>query len=117
MKTLNYNIEINVLGLRDLKSFGLMPIKKAFLQFNTRSLLPPEKALAVQNIKTAPKSSGPNPNINEVISFSSILPTKEIYCPKLSCEVFDYIYKGLSQPIVGSFVIDIGKIMAQQNAH
>jgi hypothetical protein len=107
----NFNVDINVLGLRDLQSFGIIPIKKPFIQFNIRSLLPPERAEAVSNIKTAPKSSGNNPVINQMISFSSILPTEELYCPKLSCEVYDYICKGLSQPIVGSFVVDIGKIM------
>jgi len=41
-----YNIEINCLGLRMLQSFGLMPVKKPFVKFNIRSLLPPEKAKA-----------------------------------------------------------------------
>jgi len=39
-----YNVEINVLGLRNMESFGLMPVKKPFIKFNLRSLLPPEKA-------------------------------------------------------------------------
>lgn len=39
-----YMVEINVLGLRELQSFGLMPVKKPFVRFNLRSLLPPEKA-------------------------------------------------------------------------
>mmetsp|Transcript_108930 Transcript_108930/g.150663 ORF Transcript_108930/g.150663 Transcript_108930/m.150663 type:complete len:285 (+) Transcript_108930:1299-2153(+) len=39
-----YNVDINVLGLRDLQSFGLMPIKKPFVKFRVKSLLPPEKA-------------------------------------------------------------------------
>ena len=47
-----YNVEINILGLRELQSFGLLPIKKAFTKFNLRSLLPPEKAQAVTNIQT-----------------------------------------------------------------
>jgi len=42
-----YNIEINCLGLRMLQSFGLMPVKKPFVKFNLRSLLPPEKAKAI----------------------------------------------------------------------
>jgi hypothetical protein len=42
-----YTIEINALGLRNLQSFGLMPVKKPFIKFNLRSLLPPEKAKAV----------------------------------------------------------------------
>lgn len=49
-----YNIEINALGLRNLESFGLMPVKKPFIKFNLRSLLPPEKAKAVQNVSTNP---------------------------------------------------------------
>ncbi len=43
-------VDINILGLRELQSFGLMPIKKAYTKFNLRSLLPPEKAQAVTNI-------------------------------------------------------------------
>jgi hypothetical protein len=48
----NFLVEINILGLRNLESFGLMPVKKPFIKFNLRSLLPPEKAQAVTNIKT-----------------------------------------------------------------
>jgi len=39
-----FNVDINVLGLRNMESFGLMPVKKPFIKFNLRSLLPPEKA-------------------------------------------------------------------------
>jgi hypothetical protein len=48
----NFLVEINIFGLRNLESFGLMPVKKPFIKFNLRSLLPPEKAQAVTNIKT-----------------------------------------------------------------
>jgi hypothetical protein len=40
----DFECEINVLGLRQMESFGLMPVKKPFIKFNLRSLLPPEKA-------------------------------------------------------------------------
>lgn len=40
----DYNLEINILGLRNLESFGLMPIKKPVVKFRIKSLLPPEKA-------------------------------------------------------------------------
>lgn len=39
-----FNCEINILGLRNVESFGLMPVKKPFIKFNLRSLLPPDKA-------------------------------------------------------------------------
>jgi len=42
-----FNVEINCLGLRMLESFGLLPVKKAFIKFNIKSLLPPNKAKAV----------------------------------------------------------------------
>jgi len=37
-----FTVEINALGLRNLQSFGLVPVKKPFVKFNLRSLLPPE---------------------------------------------------------------------------
>jgi len=45
-----YSVDLNVLGLRELESFGLMPIKKPFIKFRIKSLLPPDKAQAVTNI-------------------------------------------------------------------
>ena len=35
-----YNVIINVLGLRNLLSTGLLPIKKAYVKFSVKSLLP-----------------------------------------------------------------------------
>ena len=63
------NIDIHALGMRELESFGIMPIKKAYVNFRQRSLLPPERAFAVTNVATEPKESGPNPNINTLVSF------------------------------------------------
>lgn len=90
-----YTIEVNVLGLRNMQSFGLLPVKKPFLKFNVRSLLPPEQAKAVSNIRTNPGDTGPNPNINTTITFTMRLPTNPLFCPKLSCDAYDYIFKGL----------------------
>jgi hypothetical protein len=73
-----------------------MPIKKPFIKFNLRSLLPPEKAQAVTNIQTQPNQSGCNPNINTMLSFAMELPCDPLFCPKLQCDVFDFVYKGLS---------------------
>jgi hypothetical protein len=72
-----------------------MPVKKPFIKFNLRSLLPPDKAQAVTNIKTQPSAPGPNPNINTLINFALDLPVNPLFCPKLSCDVYDYVYKGL----------------------
>ena len=41
------NVDINILGLRYLESLGILPVKKAFIRFLMKSLLPPEKSKAV----------------------------------------------------------------------
>lgn len=91
-----YTVEINVLGLRQLQSFGLMPVKKPFIKFNLKSLLPPEQSKAVTDVSTNPGDTGPDPNINTTISFTMMLPSNSLFCPKLTCYVYDYIFKGFS---------------------
>jgi len=49
-----------------------------------------------------------------MLSFAMDLPTDPLFCPKLQCDVFDYVYKGLSQPLIGTFTIDIGTMMQTQ---
>ena len=108
-------IEINALGLRDLKSSGLISVQKAFIRFNSKSMLPPFKAETIKSQQTEPKNPGCNPNINQAIIFELDLPVMKIMCPRLSCDVFDNICKGLSQPKIGSFTIDVGGIFYEQN--
>lgn len=50
-----FKCEILVLGLRNLVSTGLLPVRKAYVKFNLKSLLPPASAKAVENIQTQPK--------------------------------------------------------------
>ena len=106
--TKEYDLDINVLGLRQLESFGLMPIKKPFVRFRIKSLLPPEKAQAVTNVSTDPNACGPNPNINTMLTFNVNLPIEELYCPALACDCYDYVYMGFNQPLIGTFTIPVG---------
>jgi len=108
--TQEYDLAINVLGLRQLESFGLMPIKKPFIKFAVKSLLPPEKAQAVTKVNIDPNACGPNPNINTMLTFNVQLPIEELYCPSLACDCYDYVYMGFSQPLIGTFSIPVGKI-------
>jgi hypothetical protein len=50
LETKAFKCEVMVLGLRDLISSGLLPVKKAYVKFNLKSLLPPAQAKAVENI-------------------------------------------------------------------
>lgn len=104
------DVSMLILGLRGLQSPGILPVKKAFVQFNIKSLVPPNSS-AVQNIKTQPSASGPNPTLNTTMNFSIPLPTDPLYCPKLACAVYDYIFKGFNQPMIGVFTVPIGQLM------
>ena len=109
------NVEINCLGLRQLQSVGIMPVQKPFIRFNINSLLPPEKAQVVKRVCTEPKNTGNSPNINTKITFTVEMPVSSLYCPKLSCEVFDTACGGFKVPKLGTFTIDVGGIMQKKS--
>ena len=76
-----------------------------------KSLVSPSEGTALENTKTQPGPTGPNPTINSSISFRVPLPTDPLYCPKLVCTVYDYIFIGANQPLIGSFTIPIGELI------
>ena len=106
-----FKVEINVLGLRGLASPGLLPVKKAFIRFMLKSLIPPMAASSVETVETQPGPAGPDPTINTVVSFNMLLPVKELYAPFLACRVYDKIFKGFDGALVGTFSIPIGDIL------
>ena len=69
-----FRIEINVLGLRGLVSSGLLPVKKAYVQFGLKTLVPPIAGNSVSNVETQPGPFGADPTINTVVSFLMLLP-------------------------------------------
>ena len=52
--------------------------------------------------------AGPNPTLNTLLEFNVPLPRDQLFCPRLTCTVYDSIVMGLNQPILGNFVIDLG---------
>lgn len=108
----NFEVEINVLGLRGLQSAGILPVKKAYIEFMLNSIIPPGKlSYSVENKFTLPGPTGPNPTINTVVSFKVVMPIDEIYSPCITCRVFDKIFKGLSGNLIGQFNIPLGLIL------
>lgn len=91
-----YRVELNVLGLRDLVSPGLLPVKKAYIDFLLKSMVPPMAAHALDKISTTPKATGENPTINTVVSFEIPMPKDPLFAPSMSCRVYDKVFKGLS---------------------
>lgn len=58
------NIKINVLGLRNLCSFGILPVQKAFIRFNQHSIMPPNIRLNNKTLATEPNATGDSPSIS-----------------------------------------------------
>lgn len=100
-----------MLGLRSLVSSGLLPVKKAYIQFGLKTLVPPIAGAVFRNITTTPGPSGPDPTINTVVSFKMLLPEDHKYSPSMACRVYDKIFTGLDGQLVGVFSIPIGEIM------
>ena len=104
-------VEINVLGLRDLTpAVGWVPVNKPFVKFDLNSLQIPGEELKIRNVQTQPVETGTNPNINTVIRFDMKMPVDPLFCPALTASVYDYLFMGLSQPLIGTFVIELGSI-------
>jgi hypothetical protein len=100
-------VRIRALGLRSLKSFGLLPVTKAFVKFNLKSIMRPDDKQSRNEIMTQPKDAGSNPNIQTIIAFDIMLPEDSCYMPTMQCSVHDYVLKGLVQPLIGTFQIDL----------
>ena len=104
------NIDLNILGLRDLKSaVAWLPVNKAFVRFDLMSLALPGDSQGITKIETQPFDSGSDPNITTTISFKCKMPRDKIYAPTLTSTVHDYLFAGLSQPLIGSFGIDLAR--------
>ena len=106
-----FQVSMNVLGFRGLQSPGILPVKKAFINFNLKSLVAPSQGSNLSNLKTEPKNPGPDPTINTLMTFLAPLPLDPLFCPRLSCQVYDCIFTGWSQPIIGNFTIPIGDLI------
>ena len=105
------SVEINVLGLRDLKpSLGWLPVNKAFLKFDLQSLSIPGDDHDLKNVETKSSEKGKHPNLNTVVDFDIKMPVDPLYCPSLGVAVYDNLFMGLSQPLLGTFSINLGEI-------
>ena len=110
-ETEEYNFTINALGLRELKPLTFIDIKKPFISFDLNSIDVTKRSVPLDEIKTQPNESGPNPNVNSVISFTAQLPKELDFVPQLQCNVYDHVLGGLMTKLLGVFLIDIKQII------
>mmetsp|Transcript_269 Transcript_269/g.245 ORF Transcript_269/g.245 Transcript_269/m.245 type:complete len:348 (+) Transcript_269:88-1131(+) len=107
-----YHINLKILGLRELESSGLLPVRRAFCKFDVDGIKSKKLKTTIKDkkyIMTEPLYPGRNPNILTVINLKADLPKNPDYCPALNVSVFDNIMKGWVQPLIGNLQIDLGE--------
>ena len=110
-------IDINILGLRDLKpSVGWLPVNKAFLKFDLNSLEVPGASQTVKPLETQPFEGGSDPNILTTLSARLKMPVVRLYASSLTVTVHDYLFQGVSQPLIGTFSIDLANYYSTKKA-
>jgi len=63
-------MSLKILGMRGLKSKGILPIKKAYMKIDLNMFKNQgEKNTLKRVYKTEPKESGPNPNLSTVVTY------------------------------------------------
>ena len=65
-------MSIKILGLRNLKSLGLLPVKRPFIKFDINSMKARDQKQALaekQTIQTQPKESGSDPNFATILTY------------------------------------------------
>ena len=115
-ETVPYSFEINILGLRDLKPFSMLPIKKAYIDFEMNSLnISGDENENFPSKQTQPKDKGCNPTINDALKFDINLPKDLKFMPQLQCRIFDYIFSGVVKPNLGCFILNIERLVKKTN--
>jgi hypothetical protein len=94
-----------------------LQVKKAYINFGLKTLVPPIEGVAIEDVQTTPGPSGPDPTINTVVSFQMILPNEHKYSPSMACRVYDKIFTGFEGQLIGVFTIPVGDIMHKQRMH
>jgi len=82
-----FYVNLKILGMRNLESTGILPVKRAFVKFDVDSLrrrddktFLPEKKF----VRTEPLNPGSNPNILTVINLELNLPRDPAFCPAMT---------------------------------
>lgn len=108
-------IEIYALGFRNLKpALGWLPVNKPFLKIDINAIQLPGEQSLVTELTTQPNNQGPNSNIGSVLKFKTKIPADPLFCPNLSCVVHDFLLSGKSQPILGTFDLDLHHVYSKK---
>lgn len=96
-----------------MRSTGLISVKKPYIEFDFDSLNNYDKGndkndnQHTKNIVTEPIASGTNINIKMATKSIITLPDNPNYWPYLSATVKDYVLKGIYEPTLGYFSLNL----------
>lgn len=116
-----HHLKINILGLRDLESTGLFPVKTAAIKIATSSLRSVDsmtEGAAFTDLVAMPKSSGDNPSVGTVLTLSADIPSDIKIMPTISCAVQEVGFRLFgNDTVIGTFSISLGQfsLITKQN--
>lgn len=85
--TEKYQVKLNILGMRELRSLGLFPVTRPFIKFDINGMKTNDRKESLyekKSLQTLPSDSGANPNICTILTFDLELPIDITYCPSLN---------------------------------
>ena len=80
-------IELNVVGVRELLSYNNVPIGAPFVEIDAGDRSSPDK---VRSTRPSQTPSGPDANFLETLVIHTRIPEELLFCPSLNVRVFDY---------------------------
>eukprot|EP00004_Rigifila_ramosa_P005707 TRINITY_DN16378_c0_g1_i1.p1 TRINITY_DN16378_c0_g1~~TRINITY_DN16378_c0_g1_i1.p1 ORF type:complete len:1467 (-),score=375.36 TRINITY_DN16378_c0_g1_i1:84-3968(-) len=89
------NLELTIVGLRNLEPFELLPIQSPFLVFDITD------GVSLKTKKCS-KPSGDNPNYLTIEKIEIEVPVKEIFAPTINIKVRDSRLAGVHTPVCGT---------------
>ena len=106
-----YRIKINMLGLRDLQSTGILPVRSVEVKISTSSiknLNNMKGGSGYSELSAVSKNGGNNPALGTVLNITAPLPKHILNMPIISCRVVD---KGISilkgESLIGTFQLNL----------
>jgi hypothetical protein len=106
-----YQVNLFILGLRGLKSSGIVSIRKPIIEFNVDALLLMDKETNQnsfsKNIRTEPEESGNSINVKVATKSIINLPENVKFWPTLSGKVKNSVIASMYEPLLGYFSINL----------
>ena len=104
IETRSANVEIVVLGARELAPYNLLPMQAPYMEFEVVDSAGTKKTVPTN---TSKKPSTSSPNFIQKMVLPMQIPVRSIYAPSVQVRARDKRLGGLSNPIVGTGSISL----------